>query len=210
MTFRRGSSLASRRRSTRAAAACLILTVFWASSCTASEQTDGNATTSSAPSTQTESPTPEPSPSLPPKPKLKEVRVEGRYAIVLTLIRSNLGFQTDGRARWRFLPVCRTGACDLSLESISASYTERVPYMNGKYRFSHRVPKAYTCGTGDNIDYYVTAVRNVTFAVSQMRLIDGEWIATKLTGSEEERGTKGCGLEGIGTSKFSIRAKRVV
>ena len=207
--FKRGSSSANRRIGVSVARVSLVLPISLALlGCTRGEQTREDAGTTS-PTAVAESPSPEPSPAAPPKPKLKDARVEGRYVVALTLIRSNLGFKTDDRARWKFIPVCGAGSCDLTLRSISGSYKERVPFTNGKYRFSHRVPKAYTCGVGSDVDYYITAVRNVTFAVSQMKLIDGVWTATKLSGSEEERGTKGCGLEGLGTSKFSLRARRM-
>ncbi|MEX0756084.1 MAG: hypothetical protein WD556_13390 [Actinomycetota bacterium] len=132
--------------------------------------------------------------------------MEGIYKMKFILIHSNLSdsLATDV-AKWRIAPRCKSGGgCDAKVTSISGNYTVKMPFINNRYRFSRRVAKDYTCGSGSEVDYYISGVREVTLEIVKMKLIDDEWTATKIEGTSDEHGTRTCGFSNP-EERFAIR-----
>jgi len=172
--------------------------------CTASAEV---ATESASPTTQSPSSTPSPSPTPPPKPKVKEARVEGRFSVTYVLLSADIpGTEAFDRIRWRMRPLCPSkGACDVVVTSANGWHA-RAAFLKGGYQFSRTIKKAYTCGSGDDVDYYIDATYDYAFRVSQMKLIDNEWRATKFKGIFHAKGSRGCGLSGPPEERDAIRA----
>jgi hypothetical protein len=156
------------------------------------------------------SPTVTSKPTPPKKPKLQEARLQGVYRLHYIQLTSNVSFLPEhDSATWRISSRCKTGGgCDLKIHSKSGHYDVKAAFVKGKYRFSRAIPKSYTCGSGGNVDYYITEVRSDSFRVKRMKLIKDEWVATQLQGLEDEDGTRGCGLTGSAHTRYAIRMIR--
>ena len=79
--------------------------------------------------------------------------------------------------------------------------------MAGRLRFTRQEDKWFTCGSGGNIDYYITAILEYDFHPTRMRLLGDKWIVTAFEGRSKERGTRGCGLSGVAESSYAIRGR---
>ena len=134
----------------------------------------------------------------------------GLYRLEYIQLTSTLSFQPEKQsAKWRISPKCKAGGgCDLNIHSISGKYDAKAAFVNGKYRFSRKVPRSYTCGSGGNVDYYITEIRTIFLTVKKMILDGDQWIATKLEGIEDDDGTRGCGLQEAGHTRYAVRFTR--
>jgi hypothetical protein len=85
-----------------------------------------------------------------------------------------------------------------------------LPARPAELRFTRTFDRYYTCGSEENVDYYISATRELQFHPTKMELIGGEWIATALEGFEVNRGTRGCGLSGeVPSDRCALRARLV-
>ena len=127
-----------------------------------------------------------------------------------TLIRSDLPDTAEvEHATWRITPTCGAGGgCDVRLRSVSGEYDAQVAFVNGRYRFARRFEKDFACGSGGEVDYYITGVREYVFKVVKMKLLDGEWTATRFEGIDVEKGTRGCGSSAPPEKRYAFVAVR--
>jgi hypothetical protein len=203
-----GQGIAVREHGTLLLSTLLLLSAACSSGAGDGSGTAAGATAKATPPVVTVTPSQEPEPAKPKSPKL--ARLDGTYKVTFILVHSTLpDSPAKDTAQWKFTPKCKShGGCDATLKSISGHYQVRAPFIKNKYRFSQRVPKAFTCSSGGSVDYYITSVRDATFEISKMKLLDGEWTATRLEGSEDEHGTRGCGFQGSVEQRYVIRAAR--
>jgi hypothetical protein len=186
-----------------------VILLLLAGACSTNGGTGASVSPLSSPTAA--SPASTPSPSPPPEPKtVKLARVEGVYDLRFTLISSNLPDSPErDTATWRFKPTCKTGGgCMLTVRSVSGWYDARAAFVKGRYRFARRVPKDFYCQSNGEILYYMTGVREYTLKVVAMKLLKGEWIATRLEGVNEEHGTRGCGFTGTLAQRYAVSAVR--
>jgi hypothetical protein len=188
----------------------LVMFVAVAAACTSTDSSD--ASNSGQPS-PTIIPSPSPSPTVPPKPKPARARVQGTYMITFVLIHSSVGGpqQKTTHNRWKITPKCKRGPCDVLVEAKGgkggAKYTLRGLYVHGQYRFHRHVDAIWTCTIGSttkNLD----ANFDYVFRPTKVLLVGGVWVASKLEGSLEEKGTSSCGFLPPPEERFLIRASR--
>jgi hypothetical protein len=191
-------------------AVSVVLLVALTASCNGSADPTSTATRMSnvvIPSVSAASATP----AIPLKPKLSEARFQGTYRMTWVLIRTTVpGAAKVTHSKWMLSPRCKSGgACDVALRSPNR-YSARVSFLNGKYRFSRTIGAYWTCGGGAGTPggYDIKASGNYSLQVSAMKLIDGEWIATKVKGIFAVKGNRGCGLSGAPTEQEAISGVR--
>lgn len=147
------------------------------------------------------------------KPPLKDTRVEGTFRVTYTRLTANVsGSQKKTQRTWVLTPKCQGGGCDVLVESYSKHipgphWSSKALLLKDGYQFSRNEPKAYTCGSGGNVDYWIPAVYSYSFEVTKSKLVDGMWVAIQVQGEIGSRGTRGCGLSGPPEEKHAIRGR---
>jgi len=141
------------------------------------------------------------------RPPLTAARVVGTYKVVYVTLSANVsGVEKRERRTWFITPVCQEGACDVMVESHwrklpSPRWRAGASYARRHYRFTREEPKAYTCGDL----YAIPAVISYGFGVTDMALVGGHWVATRIRGELRSEGTRGCGQGGRPEERRAIR-----
>jgi len=125
-------------------------------------------------------------------------RVVGTYKVKYVTISTNVsGVENREHRTWFVTPVCQEGACDVMVESHwrkppSPRWRTEASFARGQYLLKRDEPKAYTCGDL----YTIPAVISYGFGVTDMALVGGHWVATRIRGKLRSEGTRACGQGG--------------
>jgi hypothetical protein len=150
-----------------------------------------------------------PSPTAPPEPtKPSEAPLEGDFRIRYLLIQTNVqGEKKAERRRWVFDPKCAEGPCDARVESTGglSDWKATALYLgqHGRYRWVRRY-QAFTCTTGD-VTNNLPSVTEYLVRPVDVRLVENEWVVSKIEGTLTAEALKSCGLVGVARSRYAIR-----
>lgn len=127
-----------------------------------------------------------------PKPPLADARVQGTFNVKAKAVsRSGYSEFTESfTTGWKFTPKCRTGACKVTWQELSAKGFKAVlGKVKATYSGSDTGDFNTHCGSST-----VSTVLNVKFTVERARAGIGSWTATKLTGTlgQTEAAQLGC------------------
>jgi hypothetical protein len=155
--------------------------------------------------------TPSPADERPPKPRPQAGRLDGRYAVKYTLISSDVPEpERVQQHRWRFEARCRVGGeCNARLESTSGDWRATAIWRRGLYRWARSINKAYTCGSGGEIDYYIDGTYEYSIRGRKVRWTGDDWAISRFEGTLTSKGRRGCGLSGPPQQKYAITGKIV-
>jgi hypothetical protein len=117
------------------------------------------------------------------------------------VISSRVPRSSNSHSTWTVKSLCRKGGeCDATVTS-SGGWRKRAAFLAGRYRWSRTVPKAESCGTPGNIQYYITSIDEYSVSMTQMALVRNQWVATSFDGTFINQSTRGCGLSGPGVDE---------
>jgi len=173
---------------------CLAPFLVVSTACTSSS---GSADAQPSGQAVTTSPTP---PPPPPKPRTAaKARFEGTYAVTFILLSSKISQKgKPDKTTWNVRATCKTGGeCDAVIAWNDGAHS-RAGYLAGQYRFSETIQKSYTCGSGGHVDYSMAGVYNYSLTMTDMALINDEWVATTFQGKYDGVATRGCGFSPAG------------
>jgi hypothetical protein len=144
-------------------------------------------------------------PGHPPKPSLRDTRLEGTFSGPSVTIASNVDYgktNPSSRVQWSFKPVCKEGVCDVILNS-TRNYKVRLALVGAFYEGQIRRNNQYTCGRVNNDaneQIHITPIRS--------KLMNGEWVVTKLKGTLTYTQISHNGLCTPADEKFAVTLKR--
>ena len=189
----------------------LLAVLLLGAACESSEKSASpspSAATSSAPA-----PTPaassSPTPTRPAKPPVRAGRLEGEYTVKYTLLASDVpGSARVEQNRWRLSARCREGgSCNARLESLNNEWKATAIWRRGEYRWARSIRHAYTCGPGDDVDYYIDATYQYVIEGDRVRWNGEDWVITAFSGTFVSKGLRGCGLSGPPEERYAISGR---
>jgi hypothetical protein len=129
--------------------------------------------------------------------------------VTYTLISSDIaGSLRVEHNRWHVDARCpQGGSCNVIVESLNNDWKVTGTWRKGNYRWARSIKKAYTCGSGGNVDHYIAATYEYTIHGQKVKLVDGEWVISSFDGTFFSKGLSGCGLSGPGSEKYAIQGK---
>jgi hypothetical protein len=162
-----------------------------------------------SPSASSTSPSPSPQVTRPHKPRPQAGRLEGTYKVRYTLIVSDIPDSAPiERNRWRILAACREGgSCNARVESVNNDWKASAAWRGGLYRWARNVKKAYTCGSGGNVDYNIDATYEYSIRGQKVRWDGENWVISSFRGTFVSKGLRGCGLSGPPQQRWAIIGK---
>jgi hypothetical protein len=114
-------------------------------------------------------------------PPVTEAVLEGTFSMSFTLLSSNISNPGPNveTGKWRLTPLCRSGPCDVRMESLSGKYGLRLAWLPSSEQYKGAVVHKdyYVCASKD-----LDAILQVVLSADSAKVVEGIWIATKLHG----------------------------
>lgn len=172
-------------------------------------QTGGDErATDSTPAPPTSSPLVSPKPTRLPKPRPQSGRLDGSYFVKYTLISSDIpGSPRIQRSRWQIDARCKSGGSCTARVHSNKKWNATAAWRGGLYRWARTIAKAYTCGSGGNIDYTIDATYEYSIRGTRVKWDGTDWVIASFRGTFTSKGVRGCGLSGPPEEKYSILGK---